>query len=308
MRESESRHGGAGERGIVAGSAPLSREAAGRLLDGLRGVRWPARSLTRSAIHGEHRSHRSGASPEFMDYRAYHQGDDSSKIDWKLFGRTERVAVRLAHDDSSLPTTALVDASASMAFPTENVAKWRLAGSIALGLAAVALGDGDPVGLAVAGGSNPRTLAPRGRRGTITDIINVLSHTVPGGSAPLASTLSALRASKRVAIVSDFLDDAEDTIRQARGLIAGGAEVYAIHVVATEELHPVAQPLVSDPENSAVRRPLGADILAGYREEFAKWREWLSTEWHRTGAIYRLAATDDDPVRVVRRIALASAA
>src|ERR1051325_5894342 len=128
-------------RGAVVGAA-LSREAAGHLLDALRGVRWPARGLTRSVIHGEQRSHRAGASPEFMDYRAYHQGDDSAKIDWKLFGRTERVAVRLAHDDSSLPTTVLVDASASMAFPSADVGKWQLAARIALGLAAVAPAQG----------------------------------------------------------------------------------------------------------------------------------------------------------------------
>ena len=89
----------------------------GALLDALRGAHWPARRMSRGAFQGGHRSRRVGASPEFMEYRPYQQGDDPSRIDWKLFGRTERVAVRLSHDDSSLRTMVLLDASGSMAFP-----------------------------------------------------------------------------------------------------------------------------------------------------------------------------------------------
>ncbi len=274
----------------------------GALLDALRGVHWPARRMSRGAFQGGHRSRRVGASPEFMEYRPYQQGDDPGRIDWKLFGRTERVAVRLSHDDSSVRTMVLIDASASMAFPCDTLAKWNTAAAIALGLTAVAHGDNDPVGIAIAG-PTPRVLPPRTRRGTVSDVLRALLETAPGGSSPLAPLLAAARASRRVALVSDFLGDAEALHTVAREMVAGGAEVFAVHVIATEELEPgVAARVVTDPENPALRRPLGAAELAGYTENFARWRGALAEAWRGAGAIYHEVTTADAPDRVVRRV------
>ena len=275
----------------------------GALLDALRGVHWPARRMSRGAFQGGHRSRRVGASPEFMEYRPYQQGDDPARIDWKLFGRTERVAVRLSHDDSSLRTMLLVDASASMAFPSETLGKWTTAAAIALGLAAVAHGDNDPVGIAIAAAS-PRVLPPRTRRGTLSDVLRALLDTTPAGSSALAPLLAAARSSRRVAIISDFLGDAEPLHAVAREMVAGGAEVFAVHVIAAEELEPGdAARVVTDPEAPALRRPFGAAERATYRENFAQWRAALAGAWRGSGAIYHEVTTADAPDRVVRRVA-----
>jgi uncharacterized protein (DUF58 family) len=273
----------------------------GALLDAVRGVHWPTRRLTRNALHGGHRSRRVGSSPEFMDYRPYQQGDDPARIDWKLFARTERVAIRLAHDDSSLPTTVVVDASASMAFPPRTEAKWNLAAAVALGLCAVAHGDGDPAGIAIVG-PETRSLPPRNRRGTVANVLRVLMESRAAGAAPLAPIVAALRSSRRIAIVSDFLGDADAVLARSRELIADGREIYAVHVVAREELEPGPLGVVVDPEDGQVRRPLGDSELAEYATEFARWREELARRWHDAGAVYHLATTDDAPERVVRRV------
>lgn len=279
----------------------MAELTSGALLDAVRGVHWPTRRLTRSSLHGGHRSRRVGSSPEFMDYRPYQQGDDPARIDWKLFARTERVAIRLAHDDSSLPTTVVVDASASMAFPPSSQAKWNLAAAVALGLCAVAHGDGDPVGVAIAG-SDTTALPPRNRRGTVAQILRVLTETRAGGSVPLAPVVAALRSSRRIAILSDFLGDADDVLAQSRELIASGREVYAVHVVAAEELDPELAGVVIDPEDAHVRRPLGESELADYRGAFASWREQLARRWHDAGAVYHVAITNEAPERIVRRV------
>src|SRR5581483_3445053 len=184
---------------------------------------------------------RVGSSPEFLAYRPYQQGDEPAKIDWKLFGRSDRVAIRLTHDDSSLRTTVLVDATASMAYPPDTLAKWELAASVALGLCAVAHGDGDPVGIAVVGGAEVRVLPPRTRRGTVANVLRTLLETTPSGSAALAPVLSVLRSSRRIAIVSDFLGDAEALLTRSKELVASGREIVAVHVVASEELDPPVQ-------------------------------------------------------------------
>src|SRR3954465_10148422 len=114
------------------------------LLDSVRGIRWPARSSVRGGIPGAHTSRMRGTSAEFTEYRPYRQGDDLRRIDWKLFGRSDRAYIRLSNDRAILPTTIVLDATASMAFPVETLGKWRLASQLAVGLAAVARTSADP--------------------------------------------------------------------------------------------------------------------------------------------------------------------
>ena len=281
----------------------MEQLTSGALLDAVRGVHWPARRIVRGGFQGGHRSRRIGASPEFMEYRPYRQGDESSKIDWKLFGRTERVAIRLSHDDSSFRTTVLVDASASMAYPAETLAKWELAASVALGLCAVAHGDGDPVGLAVVAGDDTRVLPPRTRGGTVANVMRTLMDARPSGSAPLGPVLATLRASRRIAIVSDFLGDADELLAQARELIASGREIFAVHVVAREELEPPMRgAVIVDPEDTETKRPFDAAAMAEYAETFARWREALAADFRAAGAAYHVAVTDDAPDQVVRHV------
>jgi uncharacterized protein (DUF58 family) len=275
----------------------------GVLLDAVRGVRWPARRVSRGLLHGAHASIRTGSSPEFREYRPYRQGDDSTKIDWKLLGRTDRAAVRLAYDSSSLRTSILVDASASMAFPTRTIDKWQLTAAVALGLCAVAHGEGDPVGIAINSGEELRVLGPRTRRGTIADILRMLETASPTGSRPLAPALAVLERSHRVAILSDFLGDADALLGVAKILIAAGCEIYAVHVVAREELEPSAgDAVVTDPEDPTIRRHLHRGDVRRYQETFTEWREALAEAWRAAGAIYEFATTSDRADRIVRRI------
>jgi uncharacterized protein (DUF58 family) len=213
------------------------------------------------------------------------------------------LAIRQTHDDARLRTTVLIDASTSMAYPDGTLAKWEFAASVALGLCAVAHGDGDPVGIVIAGWGQNRVLPPRTRGGTVANVLRMLMETTPGGSSPLGPALSSLRASRRIAIVSDFLGDADALLERGKELVASGREIFAIHVVAPEELDPnVGGSVVVDPEDAEIRRPLGESALAEYREAFARWRERLVGDWRAAGAYYHLATVDDAPARVVRHI------
>ena len=196
----------------------------------------------------------------------------------------------------------LLDASASMAFPAGSLAKWKTAAAIALGLAAVTHGDNDPVGIGIAS-APPRVIPPRSRRGVVGEVLRALLDTTPAGSVPLAPLLLAARTSRRVALISDFLGDAEPLLALARERVAGGTEVFAVHVVDPLERDPgAAARVVTDPENPAIRRPLGAAELEAYRSRFAEWREALARDWRGAGAFYHEVSTADAPDRIVRRV------
>ena len=274
------------------------------LLDAVRGIRWPARSSVRGGIPGAHTSRLRGISAEFTEYRPYRQGDDTRRIDWKLFARSDRAYNRLSNDRAILPTMIVLDASASMGFPVATNGKWKLAAQLGVGLGAVARSSGDPVGLVVAG-AEPLLLAPRMRRSVTHEIIRAVSSTRPAGSTPLAPSVSiAAQSGGRLVIVTDFLGDAEELLTVASRLVAAGREVHAVHVIAPEEINPSADAAtVSDPEAADTRRALTSDTREQYLAAFAKWRDYIAHEFAEAGVVYSTAIVGDEtPDHLVRRI------
>lgn len=279
----------------------------GPLLDALRGVAWPVRRHARSALPGTHRSPLRGVSPEFTEYRAYRQGDDPRRLDWKLLARTDRASVRITSDSSTLGSVIVVDASASMAFPSDSLAKWVQACRVAVGLAAVALAAGDPVGLIVASRDGPRTLPLRARRSVLSEAARLLDAIEPAGSYPIAPALSPALASVgrglRLAIISDFLGDVDDLVAVTRERLSAGGEVHAIHIVAREELEPGGSAiLATDPESPEIRRSLAPSTLDEYQRAFARWREELARRWRAMGATYAEVPADEATERAIRRV------
>jgi len=275
------------------------------LLDAVRGIRWPARRVVRGGIPGAHTSRMWGSSAELTEYRPYRQVDELRKIDWKLFARSDRAYIRLSNDRSVLPTMIALDASASMAFPVATNGKWRLAAQLGVGLSAVARNGGDPVGLVVAGGPEPQLLPPRMRRSVIHEIIRTISGTTPGGNSPLAPAIPiAAQSAGRLVVISDFLGDAAEILTVASRLVAAGREVYAIHVLAREEIDPAGDAAtVTDPEAIEVRRALTGETRDAYLAAFGSWREGIAHDFSDAGVIYSTVVTGDEtPDHAIRRL------
>jgi uncharacterized protein (DUF58 family) len=275
----------------------------GHLLDAVRGLSWPARRVAPRGPAGRHHSRLLGFAPELSEYRAYRQGDDPRRLAWKLLARTDRAYLHLSDDHATLATWILVDASASMAFPSGSLAKWITARQVAVGLAAVVHRDGDPVALRVSGRQRSATAAST-RRGVVRDAIALLQAVEPAGDGPLAPALREAVAARaaRVVIVSDFLGDADRLLPLARERIAAGLEVHAVQVVAREELDPPGRGFLAvDPERPDLRRSLSAETRAGYERSFAAWRAALAVAWRGTGAALTEVVTDEPPAHAVGR-------
>lgn len=282
-------------------SSPIA--SFGPLLDALRGVKWPVRRPVAAALPGAHISRSRGAAPELSEYRPYRQGDDPRRLDWRLLARSDRAFIRLAEEQSVLATVFIVDSSASMAWPPPGQDKWRRATEMAVGLAAVAHASADPVGLMVPTVGGIVRLPARTRRGTVAELTQALRPVRPAGNVELAPSLQAVTAG-RVAIVSDFLGDAESLLRIARVRLAAGGDVHAIHIVARGELDPArGSMLATDPELPALARPLTSASRDGYLEAFAAWRSELADAWRASGASYTVVTTDEPAAAAVRRVA-----
>ncbi len=268
------------------------------VLDAVRGIGWPAQRRVRSAVPGPHVSRVRGTTAEFVEHRPYRQGDETRRIDWKLVARTDRVYVRLSQERAIQPTMIVLDASGSMAFPAPGNDKWEHARQIAIALAAVARHGGDPVGLMVVHPSGNRFIPPRTRRTVLEEMIHAVEVVPSGSPAMLPGFRVAMRRCTRLAVITDFLGDADQVLAAARAFVPAGGELHAVHVVAAQELDPDPKKLlVSDPEQPEMRRPMSPPAREAYLRRFGAWRSELARDWRHAGAVYSMIVPGIEPMR-----------
>src|SRR5690606_36938003 len=75
-----------------------------------------ARFIVEGLMSGQHRSPYQGSSVEFAQHRPYVPGDDVRHVDWKVFGRSDRIYIKQFQEETNLPLILVCDASESMAF------------------------------------------------------------------------------------------------------------------------------------------------------------------------------------------------
>lgn len=294
--------------------------ALGPLLDALRGVTWPARTRVRAGMPGAHRALQRGTTGEFTEFRAYRQGDDPRRIDWRLLARSDRAFVRVTDERAWWTTWIVLDASASMAFPESGVMsvpergvrialdKWTMTRALAIGLAAAALATGDPVGLQVALRPDGRRLPARTRRGTVQSIARTLQAIVPSGGAALAPVIARVPAGTRIVVCSDMLGDTDETLSTIARMGAAGSAVTLVHVVHPLEIAPPRGAWQAmDPEVPNDRRALSVTSYDQYTQSFANWRGDVARRCLAAGARYVQLSCDEEPARAVRRVAAVSA-
>ena len=100
----------------------------------------------KSSLKGERRSRARGLSVEFADHRNYVLGDDLRYLDWNLFGRLDRLFLKLYEEERELPVRIFLDASESMNFGTPT--KFDFARQVAAAIGYVALCGFDRVAVA----------------------------------------------------------------------------------------------------------------------------------------------------------------
>src|SRR3954467_668409 len=75
-----------------------------------------ARIVVDGFINGLHRAPHLGSSTDFAEHRLYTPGDDTRRVDWKLYGRTDKYFLKQYEADTNTNFTAIVDVSKSMRY------------------------------------------------------------------------------------------------------------------------------------------------------------------------------------------------
>ncbi len=177
-----------------------------------------SRFTVEGTMTGSHKSQRKGISVEFADYRQYVPGDDPKHLDWKVYGRNERLYLREYEEETTLRVQLLVDASASMAYAGNAVSKYNYACRCAAALAYITIHHQDNVGLALFDEKTRALLPPKSGPEHLRVICNTLASHTPSEHTDMAGTLHNLaeNAKRRglIVIFSDLFDDM-DKIKSA---------------------------------------------------------------------------------------------
>jgi uncharacterized protein (DUF58 family) len=82
-----------------------------------------AKQLVEGFITGLHKSPYHGFSVEFAEHRLYNAGESTRHIDWKAFGKTDKLFTKRYEEETNLRCQILIDVSSSMFYPAENNGK-----------------------------------------------------------------------------------------------------------------------------------------------------------------------------------------
>jgi uncharacterized protein (DUF58 family) len=268
----------------------------------------------KSSSKGERRSRARGQSVEFADYRTYVHGDDFRYLDWNLYGRLERLFLKLYEEERELPVRIFLDASESMTFGEPR--KFDFARQVAAAIGYVALSGFDRVSVipfpepANDASTGPATRiaelaargglrSVRGKKSAIQFFQNLGTLTA-GGPANLNEALrrGALEARQAgVAVVlSDFLDPAgyESGLT---ALVGRGFQVDLVQILAPDELSPstFGDLRLVDSETGALQEvTFGRFRLKAYRQTVQNFMQRLREYCKSRGINFFTASSNTD--------------
>ena len=200
-----------------------------------------ARLIVEGFLVGMHRSPYHGFSVEFAEHRQYFPGDDISNIDWKVYGRSDRLYIKQYEEETNLKAYILIDASNSMGFKRDGaVTKLEYAAYLAAGLIYLMMKQQDATGLAVYDETVRSFFEPHLTYSYMKLLLAELAGLEPNSKTSTATALSSLaeRIKRRglIIVISDFLDDTRSVITALKHFRHRKNEVIAFHILDDAEI------------------------------------------------------------------------
>ena len=199
-----------------------------------------ARYIVEGMLSGMHRSPYFGQSIEFREHREYAIGDDLRHVDWKVWGKQDRLYVKRYEEDTNLRCTLVVDGSASMSYGSGPLDKRDYATTTAAAFAYLLLKQHDSVGCMVFDEKVRQEVPLRTQRTHLSRIIAALESSEPRDKTSLGTVLRrvAQANTKRgmIVLISDLLGDVDELKAGLSVLRQRGHDIVVIHVLDDEEI------------------------------------------------------------------------
>lgn len=207
----------------------------------LQGLELRARTIVEGYVAGAHRSPFHGFSVEFAEHREYVPGDDLRYVDWKAYGKTDRIYLKQYEEETNLICYLLLDVSESMSYKSDDAAMSKLdyARTIAASLAYLVLNQQDGVGLTTFDADVRTLIRPSAHPTHLSAMLHAMNVEPTKAKTTLGPIFHDLaeRLKKRgiVIVLSDLFDDVASLIAGLKHLRHRRHEVILFHIIDPAE-------------------------------------------------------------------------
>ncbi len=202
-----------------------------------------ARLIVEGFVTGLHKSPYHGFSVEFAQHREYVPGDDLRHLDWKVFGRSDRLYLKQYEQETNLRAYIMLDTSESMSYKSDEITKLEYASYIASSLAYLINQQQDAVGLILFDREItkmlPASTSASQLKGLFNEIVNARAEKKTDIAAVFHNAAERLTHRGLVVIVSDLLDQIGNVPKILTGLSHfrhRGHDVMLFHVLDDFEM------------------------------------------------------------------------
>lgn len=249
---------------------------------------------------GRHRSPLRGSSVEFAEYRKYVQGDDTRRLDWRAFARSDKYFIKEFEADTNLRAYMFVDTSGSMEFSFESETKIEYARKLAATLAYLAIDQGDAAGLSLVNEKTHLEMPPRRKASHLQNIFKNLHEIQPKGETGLIQGLhdiaEKIGSRAMIVVISDFFCDLEQLEEALQHLRHKKHDVTLFHLMDQQEIDFVFDRphrfIDMEDNTSVVAEP--TIIADEYRQAVQQFLIDIKTTAHDANVSYRLIKTNDN--------------
>jgi uncharacterized protein (DUF58 family) len=246
-----------------------------RTLTRIASLELVARTVVEGFISGLHRSPHLGFSVNFAEYRSYRLGDDIRKIDWKVYGRTDRFFVKEFEGETNTGIHLILDCSRSMDYGRQGIRKIEYGQFLAASLGYFAFKQRDAVGFISFDNDIIDYIPARGSVGHLNTVLHSIERARPGERTDFARSLvkvsERLRRRGIVVVISDLYDDPGNVMDGLRHLVFRGNDVIVFQILDPSELQfdfPDAAQFV-DMETQAEMHVIPDYVRGEYRKTLA---------------------------------------
>jgi len=232
-------------------------------------------------LRAERRGKKVGSGIEFADHRDYAPGDDFRYVDWNVYGRMNKLLLRLFEEEEDLTVYLLLDASKSMRLGEQRqtgmsvpLTKFDYARRVVAALGYIALANLDRVNIIPFAGELLPQLTPKRGKGQIFRVFEFLGALKPGGPTDMESSFRNFvhQTHRRglAVVVSDFFDP-HGYERGLKLLRHNRFELFAIQVCDPFEANPSVKGdlrLVDTETGEEQIATVSPAVVAAYEREF----------------------------------------
>lgn len=259
---------------------------------------------------GLHSSPMHGFSAEFSEHKQYCDGDSLKFLDWKVYGKTEKMYIKRFEDETNLYANVFLDKTASMSFISENstYSKLEYGRQLAAALTQLFLKQKDAVGFGSFGEKLYKYIQPRSTRQQMKIVLTEIADQEVYKEAETQSAYQDISYKLQKAgitiLISDFLEDPEKILpaiillkKQSQDLV-----VFMLADDAEYKLDLADRLLLIDSENGKKMEIPTRQIRAAYHQKYDDLIKKYDNQLAEKGIFFKFITTTtafDIPLREV---------